>query len=45
MEPFPIKLPMFIPKVQEINELVVERAFDDFSSDDPAYWSESSKYQ
>jgi ATP-dependent DNA helicase PIF1 len=39
MKPSPINLPSYIPKVQEMNQLD-ESAFDDFSSDDPAYWSE-----
>ena len=39
MEPSLINLPAYIPQVQEMNELV-ESVFDDFSSNDPAYWYE-----
>lgn len=39
VEPSPINLPLYIPQAQEMNELV-ESVFDDFSSDDPTYWSE-----
>ncbi|KAI2514302.1 helicase [Fragilaria crotonensis] len=39
MEPSPINLPLYISQPQEVKELV-EHVFDDFSSNDPLYWSE-----
>ncbi|KAI2502245.1 helicase [Fragilaria crotonensis] len=39
MEPSPINLPSYIFQPQDTNELV-EHVFDDFSSNEPAYWSE-----
>ncbi|KAI2494962.1 helicase [Fragilaria crotonensis] len=39
MEPSPINLPSYIFQPQDTSELV-EHVFDDFSSNEPAYWSE-----
>jgi PIF1-like helicase len=39
VEPSPINLPSHISLIQEMNKLA-ERVFDNFSSNDPAYWSE-----
>jgi hypothetical protein len=39
VEPSPINLPLHISQPQEVKELV-EHVFDDFSYNDPLYWSE-----
>jgi PIF1-like helicase len=44
VEPSPINLPSYISQTQEMNQLV-ERVFENFSSNDPAYWSERRAIQ